>query len=545
MIGGESCGSLPVPRLVLALILALLLAVPALADKRIGLVIGNDAYQEVPPLDKARADAVAIAGALAAQGFEIIRATDATRRDMNRRISDFTARLEPGDTAFVFYAGHGVEIDGENYLLPTDIAAPASGEQDFIAAESIALSDLLDRVRGTGARAAIVIVDACRNNPFEATTGRSIGRTRGLGRITAPQGTFVIFSAGAGQLALDELTEDDGAANSVFTRALLPKLAQPGLELRAMMSDLRLEVRNLARQVNHVQVPAYYDELIGEFYFAKAGPEPAAEPAAQPPGNDSMRADFELAQEIGTPEALNLFLDRYKHRKDDFVYQLALRLRDDRRNASPSRTTAEPAKPKVPQPSPAPAPAPEPDRRALLRDTQAALNAVGCDAGPADGVIGPRTRRAYADFIAQSDAGLVPGDLGSQRALDLVQAADGRVCKPAPAAPAATGGPATAAAPAAPAFDLSGDWRYFASCRFGVKIFGSVSYRKTGPGRYAGRLLDSLGRQGSATVQLNGRSLSGTNRWPTNTETIAGTVSEDGSSFSGRSSAGCRFTVRR
>ena len=136
-----------------------------------------------------------------------------------------------------------VEIDGENYLLPTDIVAPSSGETDFVKSESIALSNLLDRVRATGARTSIAIIDACRDNPFETVSGRSVGRTRGLGRINAPEGMFVIFSAGAGQMALDRLSDDEPAQNSVFTRALLPRLSEPGLELRSMVSDLRREVR--------------------------------------------------------------------------------------------------------------------------------------------------------------------------------------------------------------------------------------------------------------------------------------------------------------
>ncbi|WP_174147024.1 caspase family protein [Leisingera sp. ANG59] len=169
------------------------------------LVIGNNSYSDVPVLSKARADAQSIGIKLNELGFTVTTALDQDRRGLNKKISEFTARLEPGDAALVFFAGHGVEIDGENYLLPTDIAAPSAGGSDFVKSESIALSDLLDRVSKTGARSAVVIIDACRNNPFELVKGRSIGTTRGLGRIAAPQGTFVIFSAGAGQLALDRL----------------------------------------------------------------------------------------------------------------------------------------------------------------------------------------------------------------------------------------------------------------------------------------------------------------------------------------------------
>ncbi|MEM1006972.1 MAG: caspase family protein, partial [Pseudomonadota bacterium] len=222
-------------------------AIPLSAQERLALVIGNDRYTSVVDLQKAVADAEAVSDKLRELGFETIEGLNLDRRGMNERISEFTSRLNAGDTAFVFFAGHGVEIDGENYLLPTDIVAPTSGETDFVKSESIALSNLLDRVRATGARTSIAIVDACRDNPFDTVAGRSVGKTRGLGRINAPEGMFVIFSAGAGQMALDRLSDDEAARNSVFTRALLPRLSQPGLELRSMVADLRREVRDLSR----------------------------------------------------------------------------------------------------------------------------------------------------------------------------------------------------------------------------------------------------------------------------------------------------------
>ena len=255
----------------LVLCVFVLAANVASAERRVALLIGNDAYTDVPPLLKAVADAEAIAATMAGLGFETVLATDASRREMNLAVANFTALLGPGDTAFVFYAGHGVEIEGENYLLPVDILVPGAASADFVRAESISLSDLLDRVRATGAKATLAVVDACRNNPFPPdSAGRSLGGTRGLARVAAPEGTFVMFSAGAGQLALDRLDDNDTNANSVFTRTLLPKLQEPGLELRDMISQVRVDVRDLARTRNHAQFPAYYDELLGDFYFTEA-----------------------------------------------------------------------------------------------------------------------------------------------------------------------------------------------------------------------------------------------------------------------------------
>lgn len=525
---------------ILIAVLAIVVGLPAAAQERLALIIGNDSYAEVPVLRKARADARAIGAELRRQGFGTIEALDQTRRQMNRSISEFTARLEPGDTAFVFFAGHGVEIDGENYLLPTDIVAPASGEDDFVKSESIALSDLLDRVRATGARTSIVIVDACRNNPFETTTGRSIGRTRGLGRIAAPQGMFVIFSAGAGQLALDELYPGEPAENSVFTRALLPRLTTPGLELRALVADLRLEVRELARTVQHDQIPAYYDEMLGEFYFT-----PAATPAPGTSGTaaagsvgDQMRADLALARSIGTPQALDGFLESYRDQADSFSYRMALRLRDDLDIAD-----AQPAAPASTQRSAAPGSDPAPALstpvlpRDIMRDTQLALNAAGCSAGGADGIEGPQTRRAYARFLADSGADLAAGDLGTERALRVIAAAASGTCKPvAVTAP----NPAPSAQPAdTNGLSLAGNWQYKANCVLVVNVTGRTSYRHGGSNFYHGRVTDSLGQTANSEVYLNGRDLSGTDYFPGITVTWRGRLAADGNSFTATGSTGC------
>ncbi|CAN0591818.1 unnamed protein product, partial [Ectocarpus sp. 12 AP-2014] len=350
--------------------LAFLLCLPTTgwAAKRVALIIGNDSYTDVAPLQKAVADADAIATKMQSAGYETILRTDAGRRDINLAVSRFTSMLEPGDTAFVFFAGHGVQIDGENYLLPTDIATPADVSEGFITAESIALSDLLARIRRTGARTTLAIIDACRDNPFAANTGRSIGGTRGLARLAAPEGTFVMFSAGAGQQALDRLSDADENANSVFTRALLPKLEQDGLELRDMIFQVREEVRDLARTRNHQQFPAYYDELLGDFYIR---PTAATATHATPPAAkiQDIRADFELTRALGTRDAYARFVETYKDHPDQFAVSLA----KDLMAALPASVDAD-ATPKQTLPAPT-----KEATRDIMRATQVELNRVGCD----------------------------------------------------------------------------------------------------------------------------------------------------------------------
>lgn len=488
-------------------------AVPLWAQDRLALVIGNNQYESVPVLQKAVADAEAVSRQLRALGFETFEGLNLDRRGMNQRISEFTAQLEAGDTAFVFFAGHGVEIDGENYLLPTDIETPFAGETDFVKSESIALSNLLNRVRSTGARTSIAIIDACRDNPFETTAGRSIGGTRGLGRIDAPQGMFVIFSAGAGQMALDRLHDNEAEPNSVFTRALLPRLAQPGLELRSMVADLRREVRDLSRTVQHNQVPAYYDELLGEFYFTPAAVAAPSVDTVTPP-IEKMRADLELARSVGTVSALDTFLETYADQSTDYTYEIALQLRAGLQDPE------------------TPAPAVIQDSKQVMQATQAALNALGCNAGGADGVAGPRTKRAFADYRRASKSNLGADDLGTRHALDELEGKSGTICvaAPAPTAPRTT---------ASSAVSLSGSWSFKATCALVVKVTGSVRYTRAGSNKFTGSLTDSLGQKANTVVYLNEQELNGTDYFPGITVTWRGRLSEDGNSFTGSGSTGC------
>ncbi|WP_347310935.1 caspase family protein [Defluviimonas sp. SAOS-178_SWC] len=512
----------------LVLLLALLLCPSVLrAENRVALVIGNDRYAEVPMLEKAVADATAMAARLSGVGFRTQLVTDAGRREMNLAVAEFTARLQPGDTAVVFYAGHGVEIDGENYLLPADISAPSEVGPAYIEGESIALSRLLDRIRATGARTTLAVIDACRDNPFAESTGRSIGSARGLGRIAAPEGTFVVFSAGAGQQALDRLNAGDGNTNSVFTRSLLPKIGAPGLELRQMISEVRVEVRNLALGENHAQFPAYYDELLGECYFS-TGAALAAH-AAPLTESASIRVDFDLARQVGTEAALRAFLSTYADRKDDFSVQLAERMLEETSvTEAPERVaTADPA------PKPAPVQPSADDRREVMRATQAELNRLGCYAGGVDGIAGRRTQAAFARFIAQTSAALAQRDLSSDKALAMLRAAPPQA---APAQPA----PATA-----PQLSLVGSWAYVATCPLFVKTIGSVTYRASGGNGVIGNWNDSIDQRGTSRGTQSGRTflVKGSVGLVPFSET--GTVSADGQSYTSTSTMGCRVAANR
>ncbi len=246
-------------------------AAPVFASKKVALVIGNDHYQNVPGLEKAISDASTIASVLSQTGFEVLQANDASRRATNQKIHEFISRVDPGDVAMFYYAGHGVEIRGQNYLLPVDVPSAEPGQEGFVKAESISLTSILERLREKHARLNIVVLDACRNNPFKSTTQRGVGSTRGLAAVTPPKGTFILYSADAGEAALDALSESDTNPNSVFTRVLAPLISKPDIDLVAMAREVRRQVRQLASSVYHEQTPAYYDAVLGDFYFARSG----------------------------------------------------------------------------------------------------------------------------------------------------------------------------------------------------------------------------------------------------------------------------------
>lgn len=255
-------------------------ATVALAAKRVALVIGNNAYGEVPKLEKAVGDAQAIAAALQGLGFDVITITDAGRSRMARAIVDFETRVSPGDTALFFFAGHGVALDGGNYLMPTDVPNVTEAQRNLLRSEGFLADDISERLRERGAATTVMILDACRNNPFKAGHGRSIGQSRGLSRMDTRRGMFVMFSAGAGQEALDRLGADDTHPNSVFTRLFIDLVKRPDLDLIDVAKELQIEVPKLAQSVGHEQLPAYYDQIPGRIFLARA--DGAAPPPARP-----------------------------------------------------------------------------------------------------------------------------------------------------------------------------------------------------------------------------------------------------------------------
>ena len=148
------------------LLCCLVFAPPAHAGKRVALVIGNNDYEHVPALKKAVNDAEAISQELARLGFDVVSAENVGRRAMSRAMVELESKIETGDTALIYFAGHGFAVDGTNYLLPIDVPEAGPGEEGLVRDASFAASGLSDRLQEKGAATVILILDVCRDNPF-------------------------------------------------------------------------------------------------------------------------------------------------------------------------------------------------------------------------------------------------------------------------------------------------------------------------------------------------------------------------------------------
>jgi len=193
--------------IVLACVLVLPALQPALGERRLAFVAGMNDYPNLPrdrQLQRAVKDAETVGDTLQALGFQVTRVTrSVTQEAFLRGFGAFVRGIEPGDTALFFFAGHGIALDGTNYLIPSDIPSLSSGDERLVRSRSLAETDLITDIRERGARVTVMVIDACRDNPFPKTGTRSLGATRGLAVKEPAEGVFSIYSAGFAQEALD------------------------------------------------------------------------------------------------------------------------------------------------------------------------------------------------------------------------------------------------------------------------------------------------------------------------------------------------------
>lgn len=275
---------------------------PALAEKRVALVVGNSNYKNAAALPNPANDAAAIAATLKGAGFDIVESKlDLQAADMRRALRDFADQARDSDIAVVYYAGHGIEMDGTNYLIPTD----ARLERDTdIYDEAFSLDRVLLAIE-PARQLRLVIVDACRNNPFADTMKRTVSSrsvSRGLARVEpTTTNTLVAFAAKAGLTALD-----GNSKNSPYATALVKYIATPGLDLRRAFGFVRDDV---LQATGNRQEPYVYGSLGGADVALVPGKAVASTPAPNP--QSEIRRDFELALQLGNKDALGAFLAQY------------------------------------------------------------------------------------------------------------------------------------------------------------------------------------------------------------------------------------------
>jgi len=300
----------------LAAVLVLFSVQVGAVEKRVALVIGNNDYQSVPRLEKAVNDAKAVSRELARIGFEVIYLSNAGQKKMNQAVNEFAQKISGGGVGVFFFAGHGLQINNQNFLLPVDIDMPK--DPNDVDDQAISLVRIQDKLADAKAKFSLLVIDACRDNPLPKKAGRSIGATRGLAQPASPNGQIVLFSAGANQQALDKLTDNDPNPNGLFTREFLPMITTPGVSAADALKKVRTSVTSKARTVGHDQNPALYDQTDGDFFFV-AGPAPAqqlaaAAPVASGPAVSQAAVELEFWSSIknsNDPEDFKEYLARY------------------------------------------------------------------------------------------------------------------------------------------------------------------------------------------------------------------------------------------
>lgn len=276
---------------------------PAYAESRVALVVGNGTYHKVPTLPNPTRDATDISRALERLNFKVTQLTNASAAEMRKALVDFGRVTEGSEIAVVFYAGHGMEVSGENWLIPTDAELRSDTDVESEAVSLRSLNLQVSKARQLG----LVILDACRNNPFAAKMQRSL-RTRAVPRGLAPtEPTDNVLVAYA---ARDGTTANDGdGRNSPFTAALLRNIETPGLEISFLFRNVRDEVMSATKRE---QQPFVYGSLSKEAIYLKPLPTPAVQTTPGPTEAPATTEDEQVWKAIRTSRDTNLYEDFLK-----------------------------------------------------------------------------------------------------------------------------------------------------------------------------------------------------------------------------------------
>lgn len=442
-------------------LLIMAMPTPSQAAKRVALVIGNSAYTHATPLRNPKNDAEVIAAVLEKLGFQVVKGIDLAYRDFGRTIGKFRSALEEADVALFFYAGHGLQVNGNNYLAPIDAELQHEDSLEF---EAVTLKTIL-RLMERRERTNLVFLDACRDNPLARNLARGMGTRstaieRGLAREETGIGTMIAFATQPGNVALD-----GEGKHSPFTEALVKHIETPGLDIANLMRKVRLDVIDTT---GRQQVPWNHSSLTGSFMFKD---KPVEEPKVEE--NAVEMAMWLTASTTDTEKGYRLYLKRYpdgaraseaqakltaigervrkaeadrkalqaerehmaKERKE-FAKRLEeleaqARARPEgaaekkREVAALATNAASAAKD---------AEAPTRDISKLTLALQTELNRVGCDSGPLDGQWGRKGRDALTRFNTYAKLAL-PIAEPTLQAVDSIKEKKTRICPVEAAAP--------------------------------------------------------------------------------------------------------------
>jgi formylglycine-generating enzyme required for sulfatase activity len=260
----------------------------ASAQKRVALVIGNSAYQHTPKLTNPKNDATDIAAALKKHGFVVVEGFDLDKVAFDRKVREFSAALKGAEAGLFFYAGHGLQVGGQNYLVPIDAKAETEDALDW----EMLKADVVQRAMERSTNTNILFFDACRDNPLARNLARSMGTRsnfvgRGLATIESGVGTLISFSTQPGNVALD-----GSGRNSPFAGALVKQLSTSTDDVNSMLIAVRIEVM---KETQRKQIPWEHTALTGRFYFQQRSPQPEVintlPPIKMPPPEELARAE--------------------------------------------------------------------------------------------------------------------------------------------------------------------------------------------------------------------------------------------------------------
>ncbi|MGE0611916.1 MAG: caspase family protein, partial [Hyphomicrobiales bacterium] len=396
---------------------------PASAEKRLALVLGNADYRNAAPLKNPRNDASDVALKLRELGFHVIQGLDLDRGRMEEHIRLFANELATADVSLLYYAGHALQVNGENYLVPVEAQLKRESDLDF---EAIPLNLVMKQMQRT-TRVSLVFLDACRDNPLTrsfSSVARSASVGRGLAPVEKASGMMIAFATEPGSVALDGT-----GRNSPFTTALLNHIDTPDTTINDIMIEVRKDVMEATR---NSQIPWENSSLTGRFYFKQ---QLASAVAGTPVSSDAAQvrlsaSDATLEHTFWTsildsddPKLFKAYLERFPNG----IYKPIAEARLRATGEGPDKSGADATTKVAALPAELPAAAPVTDPAQLATTLQTELRRVGCYTGAVDGIWGPGSISAVQRFNLGALASIDTAT-PSQKSIEAVAAQKRTVC---------------------------------------------------------------------------------------------------------------------